>query len=225
MQKKPETLANSFFSYTFTIKSLTEKKQITNLKNRTMRKFVLGAAMLLFTQFGFGQAIADQAVIPISVTLNSILRLTIISGGNIQFVVNTIDDYTNGIANSDRYTTTFSVASSRDFDVLLNAETANLLGTDDVANVLPVDNIGFVCPVAGTGGTFNATSVTPLDVAQFTLITARPAGGSTDNEFTVQWELATTALIGVNTTGATLLEQSLNPDNYVVNTFIVVDPN
>jgi hypothetical protein len=190
-----------------------------------MRKLVLGAALLLFAQFGFGQAISDQAVIPVSVTLNSILRLTIISGGNIQFVVNTIEDYDAGIANSDRYTTTFSVASSRDFDVLLNAETGNLIGTDDVANLMPVDNIGFRCPTVAGGGTFNFLTVEPLDVAQLALIEGRPAGGSTTNEFEILWELATPGLILVNTTAETLLEQSLNPDNYVVNTFIVVDPN
>jgi hypothetical protein len=43
------------------------------------------------------------------------------------------------------------------------------------------------------------------------------------NEFQIEWELATPAVVTANT-GTSLLEQSLNPDNYVVNTFIVVDP-
>ena len=179
--------------------------------------------MLLFAQFSFGQAVSDQAVIPVSVTLNSILRLTIISGGNIQFVVNTIDEYEFGVANSDRYTTTFSVASSRNFDVLLNAETANLIGSDDVSNIMPVDNIGFVCPDDGGTGNFNNTVVTPLTVAQIAVLDTRDAGGSDVNEFQIEWELATPAFAGANS--GSLLSQSLNPDNYVVNTFIVVDPN
>ena len=187
-----------------------------------MRKLVLGAAMLLFAQFSFGQAVSDQAVIPVSVTLNSILRLTIISGGNIQFVVNTIDEYEFGVANSDRYTTTFSVASSRDFDVLLNAETANLIGSDDVSNIMPIENIGFVCLTDGGTGAFAYPTAWPLSVAQLPIIAGRDAGGSDVNEFQIEWELATPALLGVN---PTLLGQSLNPDNYVVNTFIVVDPN
>jgi hypothetical protein len=188
-----------------------------------MRKLLLGAAMLLFAQFSFGQAVSDQAVIPVSVTLNSILRLTIISGGNIQFVVNTIDEYEFGVSNSDRYTTTFTVASSRDFDVLLNAETANLIGSDDVSNIMPVDNIGFVCPSDG-GPEFNYQTVTALQVGQLKIIDNRPAGGSDVNEFQIEWELATPALTTVNVTAKSLLSQSLNPDNYVVNTFIVVDP-
>lgn len=178
--------------------------------------------MLLFAQFSFGQAVSDQAVIPVSVTLNSILRLTIISGGNIQFVVNTIDEYEFGVANSDRYTTTFSVASSRDFDVLLNAETANLIGSDDVSNIMPVNNIGFVCPDNGGGATFVAV-LTSLGVAQIAVITGASAGGSDVNEFQIEWELGTPAVAAIGS--GSLLGQSLNPDNYVVNTFIVVDPS
>ncbi|MCB9002091.1 MAG: hypothetical protein H6537_09000 [Bacteroidales bacterium] len=50
----------------------------------------------LLASLAFGQAVNDQAIIPVSVTLNSILRLTVVSGGNIDFVVNTIDQYTSG---------------------------------------------------------------------------------------------------------------------------------
>jgi hypothetical protein len=59
-----------------------------------MRKFLFGFVMLFLSQLGYGQAVNDQAVIPVSITLNSILRLTVVSGGNIDFVVNTIDQYT-----------------------------------------------------------------------------------------------------------------------------------
>jgi hypothetical protein len=114
------------------------------------------------------------------------------------------------------------VASSRDFDVLLNAETANLIGSDDVANIMPVDNIGFTCPTDGGSGSFIA-GLNALTVGQQTIIDSRDAGGSDVNEFQIEWELATPALVGV-TGRLTLLGQSLNPDNYVVNTFIVVDP-
>lgn len=189
-----------------------------------MRKLLLGLAMLLISQLGFSQ-VTDQAVIPVSVSLNSILRLTIVSGGNIQFVVNTIDQYQNGIANSVRYDTHFTVASSRDFDVLLNSETALLYGTDNVANTLPVDNIGYIVPTVAGGGTFNATTITPLDAAQLAIIAGRAAGNSVSNAFAINWSLATPALIAVNTTALSLLAQSKNPDNYVVNVFLVVDPN
>jgi hypothetical protein len=189
-----------------------------------MRKLLLGAAMLLFAQFSFGQAVADQAVIPISVTLNSILRLTIVSGGNIQFVVNTIDEYENGIVTSARYQTTFNVASSRDFDVLLNAESATFFGTDDIANTMPLNNVGFQCDddAGGTNGNFGADGdMAGLQQAQFDLILGRGAGGSVDNQFIIMWELGTSA---GTMNGSSLLSQSLNPDNYVTNVFLVVDP-
>ena len=44
-----------------------------------------------FLGASFGQAVADQGVIPVSVTLNQILRLNVTSGGNINFVINTRD--------------------------------------------------------------------------------------------------------------------------------------
>jgi len=187
-----------------------------------MRKLILGFTLMLMGIVGFGQ-VSDQAVIPVSVTLNSILRLTIISGGNIQFVVNTIDQYEMGIANSSRYTTTFSVASSREFDVLINAESSSFIGTDDVANVMDLNNVGFVCPDNANGGTFNADAGDQegLDQAQFTLIAGCPAGGSAINTFELQWELGTTA---GSMNADNLLTQSLPPDNYVTNVFLVVDP-
>ena len=202
--------------------------QIINLKHKSMRKLVLGAAMLLFAQFSFGQAVSDQAVIPVSVTLNSILRLTIVSGGNIQFVVNTIDEYEDGITTSARYQTAFNVASSRNFDVMINAETATFFGTDNVANTMPLNNVGYQCQTVAGGGTFPAdAAMVGLAMAPTYLIGGalagdkRPAGGSATNQFIIEWELGTS--LGTMNAGS-LLSQSIDPDNYVVNVFLVVDP-
>jgi hypothetical protein len=82
---------------------------------------------------GFGQAVNAQAIIPVSVTLNSILRLTGVSGGNIDFVVNTIEQYTNGINNGGgdaRYQTNFTVSASQDFNVTVRAEDLTFFGQD-----------------------------------------------------------------------------------------------
>ena len=57
--------------------------------------------------------------------LNSILRLNVTSGGNIEFTINNIDQYTAGIANGTRYDTKFTVASSVDFNVLMYARMAH----------------------------------------------------------------------------------------------------
>lgn len=191
--------------------------------------------MLLFAQMGFGQ-VSDNAVIPVSVTLNSILRLTVVSGGNIQFVVNTIEDYMFGIPNSPRYTTRFNVASSRDFDVLIYAESATFAGmdydaTDDgTGNPIgstgfPIGNIGFLVDDGvgtATVGTNNYNTVSPLSTATTPALVAVSGGSSTVNIFDIQWELGTAAVLGSD---PSLLEQNIAPDTYVGNVFINIVPN
>ena len=109
-----------------------------------MKKITLSIIALFFAgQMSFAQAVSEHAIIPVSVTLNSILRLNVVTGGNIEFVVNTIDQYTNGISNSTQYTTNFTVASSTDFDVTLMAEDATLIGSDNSAHTMTLDNIGY----------------------------------------------------------------------------------
>lgn len=190
-----------------------------------MRKLISAVTLLFLSQLSMGQAVSDNAVIPVSVTLNSILRLSVVSGGNIQFVVNTIDDYTNGIPNGARYTTEFTVASSRNFDVLMYSESANLIGTD-AGGTMPLNNIGFEVPDNGNGATsfpFDIGTVGALtDVATTQIAVGCPAGGSAANTFQILWRLGTTE---GSMNAQTLLEQSITPDNYVTNVFLVVDPN
>lgn len=193
-----------------------------------MKKMIIGVAMLLFANVGFGQ-ISDNAVIPVSVTLNSILRLTVVSGGNIQFVVNTIDDYTTGIANSPRYTTKFNVASSRDFNVLLYSESAAFYGmnyesTGGSGNQMPLNNVGYLIDNVGgaTGGVVSVGTVAGLSTATAAVLSAVKAGSSTVNTFDIKWELGTVANTSMN--GQTLLQQSLTSDTYVTNVFINVVP-
>lgn len=201
-----------------------------------MKKLVLGAAMLLFAQFSIGQ-VSDNAVIPVSVTLNSILRLTVVSGGNIQFVVNTIEDYMFGIPNSARYTTRFNVASSRDFDVLIYSESSTFSGMDYDATEttpgvpigstgFPITNVGFlVDPSAGTATftTNNNATVLPLAVATTPILEGVSGGSSVVNIFDIQWELGTAAVLGGG--NPSLLEQNIAPDTYVGNVFINIVPN
>ena len=187
-----------------------------------MRKLILGFALLLFGQLSFGQAVSDNAVIPVSVTLNSILRLTVVSGGNIQFVVNTIDQYTDGIGNSTRYTTTFTVASSRNFNVFMYSESDALYGTD-AGGAMPLDNVGYlVVPPATGAGTCQATLLALDDLATKEIVSAWAAGSYSASPFQVQWELGTTPGGTAGMNAASLLEQSLPADNYVTNVFLTV---
>ena len=196
-----------------------------------MRKLFYAAALLLISQMGFGQAVNDQAIIPVSITLNSILRLTVVSGGNIDFVVNTIAQYTSGINNlggDARYHTNFTVSASQDFDVTLRAEDATFLGQDNAANTMPLDNVGLDLTESGTGADpANWTlpiAVLPLTNVAQNIVTGSAgaaAGGADKNNFTIQWRLGTLEG-GMNTT--TLLAQSLTPDRYITNVFLELVP-
>ena len=195
-----------------------------------MRKLLFTLALAVLSQVSFGQAVNDQAIIPVSVTLNSILRLTVVSGGNIDFVVNTIDQYTNGINNlgaDTRWQTNFTVSSSQDFDVTLAAEDATLMGQDDPANTMPLDNIGFDLTasggVIGTNWALPAAVLPLAQASQFivTGVVGASAGDATQNNFIIRWRLGTSE---GTMNGATLLAQSLTPDRYITNVFLELVP-
>lgn len=103
-----------------------------------MKKLFMIIALAVIGITAKAQAVSDMAVIPIGVTLNSIMRLSVTSGGNIEFVVNTMEDYESGVGNTSAYTTTFSVASSVKFGVALYADSENMKGTINAENTLPV---------------------------------------------------------------------------------------
>lgn len=196
-----------------------------------MRKLFYAAALLLLSQAGFGQAVNDQAIIPVSVTLNSILRLTVVSGGNIDFVVNTIGQYTSGINNlggDARYHTNFTVSASQDFDVTIRAEDLTFVGQDNATNVMPLNNVGFDLTESGSGvpGTSWTLPIAVLPLTNgpqniVTGILGFAAGGAEKNNFTIRWRLGT-GEGGMN--AATLLSQSLTPDRYITNVFLELVP-
>ena len=114
-----------------------------------MRKISFVAVMLLCGLTTFAQAVKDRNVIPVAVSLNQVLRMTVTNGGNIEFVFNTISDYKNGIsalrgvAGDDMYKTDFTVSSSTRWKLTYGAEQATFLGTDDPSRLLALDNVGF----------------------------------------------------------------------------------
>ncbi len=196
-----------------------------------MRKLIFAASLLLLGQAGFGQAVNDQAIIPVSVTLNSILRLTVVSGGNIDFVVNTIAQYTSGINSGGgdaRYQTNFTVSASQDFDVTIRAEDATFIGQDNSANTMPLNNVGLDLTESGSGVDPTNWALPPAVLALtnasqniVTGATGAAAGGADKNNFTIQWRLGTSE--GAMN-GSSLLAQSLTPDRYITNVFLELVP-
>ncbi|HDP54835.1 MAG TPA: hypothetical protein ENN24_04020 [Bacteroidetes bacterium] len=193
-----------------------------------MRKLVLGAAMLLFAQFGFGQAVNESAIIPVSVTLNAVSRLNIESGGNIKFVFTSINDYNTGFTGETDpiYRTTVSVASSRNFSINMYSEAAEFLPTDNAANSLPIENLEY--SLNWTGSQVPNTYLGPIGIWTAmadagTLIVDNTtngdgglAGDGDANRFEIYWRLGTTD----NNEGTLLSQGNIAADHYVSNVFI-----
>src|SRR6056297_2087867 len=128
-----------------------------------MRKFItIVFGLALLTNVTFAQGVSDKAVIPVAVTLNSILRLNIVSGGNIEFAFNNLLEYQNGIPNSDAYDTRFTVASSQDWNVEMYVEDDVFVGTDVTdttggSHTMPLNNVGYEVTYNGSGNSGNYT--------------------------------------------------------------------
>ena len=196
-----------------------------------MRKIIFSLAGLLAFGSIIAQPVSDNAIIPVSVSLNSILRLNVTTGGNIEFNVNTLKQYEDGIASTAGTTTTFTVASSVDFNIVLFAEDASFIGSDLEAggNTLDLDNVGYTLTKDGSGADANYTFVpallaapVALTDAPVTIISSATGAGAGDilqNRFGVHWEMGT-GLGDMN--GSSLLTQSLPADRYSTNVFIML---
>jgi hypothetical protein len=92
---------------------------------------------------------------------------------------------------------------------------------------MPLNNVGFDLTESGTGDNTNFTlpaAVLPLtNVAQniVTGIAGMSAGSAAKNNFTVRWRLGTAEGTMLATT---LLAQSLDPDRYITNVFLELNP-
>jgi hypothetical protein len=200
-----------------------------------MKKLALLFLGLFIYAANVNAQVDDRAVIPVAVTLNSILRLNVTSGGNIEFNFNTLEDYQSGINTGSPYQTKFNVASSVNWDVFMYAEDANLIGTDEIGggNVMTLDNIGYHVSSDGTIGTDLAFSFNdPTDPGPLTNIattilvgydgTNSNAGDINQNNFTIHWRCGTQE----GTMNAqSILEQTIAADRYATNVFLMLQPN
>jgi hypothetical protein len=194
---------------------------------------ILMAGIFLLANSTFAQ-VDDRAVIPVAVTLNSILRLNVVSGGNIEFNFNTLADYTTGKANNEAYNTVITVASSVDWEIQMYAEDSKLIGTDNESgiNTMDLDNIGYTVTY---GGNFIAEEgvdaydipaedlVQPLTHTESTILISRGdipnAGDINKNKFTINWRCGT---MEGGMTGKSILQQSIAPDRYATNVFLIL---
>jgi hypothetical protein len=201
-----------------------------------MRKHIY----LLIILFGLLQyraeaQVTEQAFVPVIVDVSQILRMNIVSGGNIEFVFNSIEDYRNGIsgvAGSSTYITQFNIASSTPWTLNFGTEDGNLLGNDNPMNLLPINYVGFELQSVGNYNlgaeilsppTADGADITPLEIFPTPLML--PAGGplpqnagnALDNNFIIIWRCGTNDLPIMSN----LLELEPSPaaDRYVANVF------
>lgn len=197
-----------------------------------MKKLTITLLAVVFSiGAAFSQPVSDMGIIPVGVTLNSILRLNITGGGNLEYSVNTMDQYINGIGPQAPYITTFTVASSVNFSVDLYSDNALMSGVSGGGNTMDVGNLGYTLTETGTG-TAPGTWVLLAGIQDVSAVSARiidgsaPAASAGDilqNSFVLGWELATPAVIGAS--GLTsLLLQNLTSDRYVVNVVLDLVP-
>ena len=183
-----------------------------------MKKLSISIIAILFSLGTvFSQPVSDLGVIPVGITLNSILRLNVTSGGNIEYIVNTINQYTNGIGALPRYETHFTVSSSVDFDVALYADAANFVGVDDVTHTIPLDNLAYTVSGGDASSTLIAglTALTNTTTTEIIQSATGNAGDVTKNAFVLAWELGT-----LPSGSGTLLAQSIPSDRYVANVIL-----
>ena len=173
---------------------------------KKLTTFLLAVVLSMGTLLA--QPIQDKAIIPIGVTLNSVLRLNVTSGGNIEFIFNTIEDYEEGVntaRDQTRYRTIFNVAASANFDVLMYAET-DFTNTDNYDGTssgtmgigyleYEIDKTSAATGTVGTEWDFPSDAVLKMTLATAPTTIVADAGASAgsilQNEFQIDWSLGT----------------------------------
>ena len=206
-----------------------------------MKKLLLPIFIFGIISSGISQAVSDRNTVPVAVNLNRVLRMSVNTGGNIEFTFNTIDDYKNGLSgdaatstsanpatSNPMYVTTFTVAASTKWTLQYGAEEGTFIGVDNPASTLALNNVGFNLATTGTHAfgtelvsapTTGGTVIADLDVYPTALIAdganaAANAGDATDNAFTMTWRVGTAE---GDMNAIKLIEQSVTPDRYVTN--------
>jgi hypothetical protein len=212
-----------------------------------MKKILLSIFTVSILGSGISQAVSDRNTIPVAVNLNRVLRMSVNTGGNIEFTFNTIQQYKDGIsgdlatsgsagtaAANPMYITSFTIAASTKWRLDYGAEDATFIGVDNPANIgFTLDNVGFSLGETGAHAfgtelasipTNAGAEVAALQAYPVVLLTdggnaAANAGDATDNAFTMTWRCGTAEGTGLTTpmNQVKLIEQGITPDRFVTN--------
>ncbi len=150
-----------------------------------MRKIILGLLLVLFLgQIAQAQPVKDVAVIPMGITIQSIMRLTITKGGNIEFVFNSADDIQNGVPSAfgTNYETKGIISSSRNWNLDLRVDEANFIGEDGSTLALNVVDFEVTTPPNTVPST---TTVLQQEISK--LLENNGGNIGTNLEFGIKW--------------------------------------
>ncbi len=160
-----------------------------------MKKIIIGFLSLIFVgQIGFAQPVSDMAVIPVGITIQSVMRLTITKGGNMEFVFKNANDIATGIpaAFGTVYETTGSITATESWDLELSTDAANFAG--DIAGTIPLTAIEYsIASAAPAGGTNGADAAVPTtaNTTPVEIIYCTNSGTASNRganiPFTIQW--------------------------------------
>jgi hypothetical protein len=215
---------------------------------RKIKLSLVGLAALLTTGV-IAQPIHDNAVIPVGITVNTVLRLNVVRGGNIEFVFNTISQFKTGIggagASVKPYQTEFKVSASQPWKVCYGAENNSFIGEMNNTNI-ELDNVGHYVLGIGTytygagalrltgysladaaGGVAATQKLLPYGVGAQTLVDwSSPAanlstngGDDVNNDYVIYWRCGT----GEGTMEQTSFISKIYQDGrYATNVFLVL---
>ncbi len=164
-----------------------------------MKKVLVGfLSLILIGQVSFAQPVSDMAVIPMGITIQNIMRLTITKGGNIEFVFKSASDRTNGISGAE-YTTEGSVVATQAWDLEIVADDANF--TDESGtNTLALGTVIMETVTCSDATATVAAANTALPAVAADVVTL---GAVTDGAtFTIQWACGTAAATPIPATTA-----------------------
>jgi len=150
-----------------------------------MKKILFGLISIIFAvQVSFAQPVSDMAVIPMGITVQSVMRLNVTSGGNVEFVFSNINDIQNGIAFGTSYETNFDLAASQPWDLEMNPDAGTFdseSGGSIALNVVEYYMEATILPAISSTNTTNNAGTLAAPVVLATAVATADALESTAN--------------------------------------------
>lgn len=159
---------------------------------------------------------------------NPDLAINIVSGENITFTFDTMDEYKNGIMGGS-HSTFVRISSIYDWKLDFKADQIMFYGNSNPTHTISLDNVGVIVVAIGINqddgsNIVNNAKFLPLalestDVNLMTVGSGTNKGGGLRNSFTLNWEMGTQR---GNMNPLRMLDQNLAADTYTVNAILTV---